>query len=162
VTGLRFFTIYGPWGRPDMSYFLFSKKIIADKLIDVFNQGRHSRDFTYIDDIVESVARASDRVAASNPGWSGDKPDLGTPSAPYRLYNSGNHAPALLMDYIACIEKAVGNTAKKNFLPLQPGDVPATYADVSDLKAAIGFEPNTPTEKGAKRFVRWYREFYRL
>jgi UDP-glucuronate 4-epimerase len=160
VTGLRFFTVYGPWGRPDMSYFLFTKKIIAGEPIDVFNQGHHARDFTYIDDIVQGVVRATDRVAAPNPDWSGDAPDPATSLVPYRLYNIGNHAPVQLMDYIACIEKAVGKTAKKNFLPLQPGDVLATYADVSDLKADIGFEPKTPIEEGVKRFVAWYREFY--
>jgi len=162
VTGLRFFTVYGPWGRPDMSYFLFTQKIIAGNPIDVFNQGQHARDFTYIDDIVESVVRATDRVAAPNPDWSGDAPDPATSLAPYRLYNIGNHAPVQLMDYIACIEQAVGKTAKKNFLPLQPGDVPATYADVADLKADIGFEPITSIEEGVKRFVAWYRQFYNV
>lgn len=160
VTGLRFFTVYGPWGRPDMSMFLFTKKIINDEPIDVFNQGHHSRDFTYIDDIVEGVVRANDQVATPDPNWTGDKPDPGTSSAPYRLYNIGNHSPMQLMDFIACIEKAIGKTAKKNFLPMQPGDVPATYADVEDLKSDIGFEPKTPVEEGVKRFVAWYREFY--
>ncbi|MGE0564823.1 MAG: NAD-dependent epimerase [Pseudolabrys sp.] len=161
VTGLRFFTVYGPWGRPDMSMFLFTDKIIKGEPIDVFNEGKHQRDFTYIDDIVEGVVRSVDRIATPNPDWSSEEPDPGTSSAPYRLYNIGNHSPVRLMDYIACIEKAVGKTAKKNFLPLQPGDVPATYADVSDLKADIGFEPKTPIEDGVKRFVAWYREFYR-
>jgi UDP-glucuronate 4-epimerase len=162
VTGLRFFTVYGPWGRPDMSMFLFTDKIIKGEPIDVFNQGHHSRDFTYIDDIVQGVIRANDNVAMSNPDWSGDHPDPGTSAAPYRLYNIGNHTPVPLMDYIACIEKAVGKTAKKNFLPLQPGDVPATYADLTELKADIGFEPKTPIEDGVKRFVAWYRGHYQV
>ena len=162
VTGLRFFTVYGPWGRPDMSMFLFTQRILAGEPIDVFNNGHHSRDFTYIDDIVSGVVRALDHVATPNPEWSGENPDPGTSSAPYRLYNIGNHSPVQLMDYIACIEQAVGKTAKKNFLPLQPGDVPATYADLDDLKAEIGFEPKTPIDEGVKRFVAWYREFYRV
>jgi len=162
VTGLRFFTVYGPWGRPDMSMFLFTQKILAGEPIDVFNQGNHARDFTYIDDIVEGVVRATDRMAAPNERWSGDNPDPGTSSAPYRMYNIGNHSPVKLMDYIACIERATGKSAIKNFLPLQPGDVPATYADISDLKADIGFEPKTPIEEGVRRFVAWYREFYRI
>ena len=160
TTGLRFFTVYGPWGRPDMSLFLFTRKILAGEPIDVFNNGHHSRDFTYIDDIVEGVVRVTQHVAAANPDWSGAAPDPGTSSAPYRLYNIGNHAPVQLLDYIACIEKVTGMTAKKNFLPLQPGDVPATYADVADLEADLGFEPKTPLEEGVKRFVAWYREFY--
>jgi len=160
TTGLRFFTVYGPWGRPDMSLFLFTRKILAGEPIDVFNNGHHSRDFTYIDDIVEGVVRVTQHVAAANPDWSGAAPDPSTSSAPYRLYNIGNHAPVQLLDYIACIEKVTGMTAKKNFLPLQPGDVPATYADVADLEADLGFEPKTPLEEGVKRFVAWYREFY--
>jgi UDP-glucuronate 4-epimerase len=162
VAGLRFFTVYGPWGRPDMSMFLFTQKILAGEPIDVFNDGHHSRDFTYIADIVEGVVRAADRVAAPNPGWSAEKPDPGTSLAPYRLYNIGNHAPVQLMDYIACIERVVGKVAKKNFLPLQPGDVPATYADIADLKADIGFEPKTPIEEGVRRFVAWYRDYYEV
>jgi UDP-glucuronate 4-epimerase len=161
VTGLRFFTVYGPWGRPDMSMFLFTEKIIKGEPIDVFNQGRHSRDFTYIDDIVQGVLRANDRVATADPDWSGERPNPATSSAPYRLYNIGNHAPVQLMDYIACIENAVGKTAMKNFLPIQPGDVPATYADVAEFKADIGFEPKTTIENGVKRFVAWYRDYYR-
>jgi len=160
TTGLRFFTVYGPWGRPDMALFKFVKQILADEPIDVFNEGHHARDFTYIDDIVEAVVRATDRVPQPNPDWSGDKPDPGTSSAPYRLYNIGNHSPVQLMDFIAAIEKALGRDAKKNFLPLQPGDVPATYADVTDLAADVGFEPNTPIEEGIRRFVAWYREYY--
>lgn len=162
VTGLRFFTVYGPWGRPDMSPFIFTGKIIRGEPIDVFNEGRHARDFTYIDDIVEGVVRANDKVAVANPEWSGDLPDPATSLAPYRLYNIGNHAPVQLMDYIACIEKAVGRTAKVNMLPMQPGDVPATFADVEDLKAEVGFEPKTPIEEGVRRFVAWYREYYRI
>jgi UDP-glucuronate 4-epimerase len=161
VTGLRFFTVYGPWGRPDMSPFIFTGKIIRGEPIDVFNQGRHARDFTYIDDIVQGVLRANDKVAVANPAWSSEEPDPATSSAPYRLYNIGNHAPVQLMDYIACIEKAVGRTAILNMLPMQPGDVPATFADVEDLKTEVGFEPKTPIEEGIKRFVSWYREYYR-
>ena len=161
VTGLRFFTVYGPWGRPDMSMFLFTDKIIKGEPIDVFNHGQHARDFTFIDDIVQGVVRATDRVAAPNPAWSSDQPDPATSSAPYRLYNIGNHSPVQLMDYIACIEKAVGKTATKNMLPMQPGDVPTTFADIEDLKADIGFEPKTPIEEGVKRFVAWYRDYYR-
>jgi UDP-glucuronate 4-epimerase len=162
TTGLRFFTVYGPWGRPDMSMFLFTKKIVADEPIDVFNEGRHARDFTYIDDIVEGVVRAADRVAMPNLQWSAVKPDPATSLAPYRLYNIGNHEPVALMDYIACIERTLGKVARKNFLPLQPGDVPATYADIDALKADIGFEPKTPLEEGVKRFVAWYREYYKV
>ena len=160
VTGLRFFTVYGPWGRPDMSMFLFTDKILKGQPIDVFNQGNHSRDFTYIDDIVQGVVRANDRVAKPNPQWSGAKPDPATSSAPYRLYNMGNHSPVQLMDFISCIEQAVGKRAKMNLLPMQPGDVPATFADVSELKADIGFEPKTPIEVGVRRFVAWYRDYY--
>jgi UDP-glucuronate 4-epimerase len=162
VTGLRFFTVYGPWGRPDMSPFIFTKKIIAGEPIDVFNNGHHKRDFTYIDDIVEGVVRALDRPATSNPKWSSDAPDPATSSAPYRLYNIGNHKPVPLLDYIECIEKAVGKPAKKNFLPMQPGDVPSTYADVADLEAATGFEPKTPLDEGIRRFVAWYRDYYKI
>ena len=161
VTGLRFFTVYGPWGRPDMSMFLFTDKIIKGEPIDVFNHGHHARDFTFIDDIVQGVVRATDKVATPNPAWSGDQPDPATSSAPYRLYNIGNHSPVQLMDYIACIEKAVGKTATKNMLPMQPGDVPTTFADIEDLKADIGFEPKTPIEEGVQRFVAWYRDYYR-
>lgn len=160
VTGLRFFTVYGPWGRPDMALFLFVKKMLADEPIDVFNEGHHARDFTYIDDIVEAVVRVTDRVATPNPDWSGDAPDPSSSSAPYRLYNIGNHDPVKLMDFIGAIEKALGREAKKNFLPLQPGDVPATSADVSGLKADIGFKPNMPIEEGINRFVAWYRDYY--
>jgi UDP-glucuronate 4-epimerase len=162
VTGLRFFTVYGPWGRPDMAPFIFTRKILAGEPIDVFNQGHHQRDFTYIDDVVEAVVRALDRPAAPNPRWSSDDPDPASSNAPYRLYNLGNHTPVPLLDFIAAIENAVGKPAKKNMLPMQPGDVHATYADVSELKAAIGFEPKTPLDEGIKRFVAWYRQFYRV
>jgi UDP-glucuronate 4-epimerase len=162
VTGLRFFTVYGPWGRPDMALFLFTKKILAGEPIDVFNNGHHSRDFTYIDDIVEGVVRCCDRAAVPNPQWRGDAPDPATSAAPYRLYNIGNHTPVKLLDYIACIEKATGKTAKKNMLPMQPGDVPDTFADVDALKADVGFEPRTPIDVGVARFVEWYRSYYRI
>jgi UDP-glucuronate 4-epimerase len=160
VTGLRFFTVYGPWGRPDMSLFLFTLKILAGEPIDVYNFGQHSRDFTYIDDIVEGVVRTLDHIAQPNPAWSGERPDSATSSAPYRLYNIGNNQPVELMYFIECIEKALGKTARKNMLPLQPGDVPRTYADVDALVADIGFQPRTPIEEGIRRFVAWYREFY--
>jgi UDP-glucuronate 4-epimerase len=162
VTGLRFFTVYGPWGRPDMAPFIFTRKILAGEPIDVFNHGHHQRDFTYIDDIVEAVVRTTDRPAAANPAWSSDDPDPASSNAPYRLYNIGNHTPVPLLDFIATIEKAVGKPAKMNMLPMQPGDVPATYADVRELKADVGFEPKTPLDEGIKRFVAWYRQFYRV
>ena len=160
VTGLRFFTVYGPWGRPDMSLFLFTRKILAGEPIDVFNFGKHERDFTYIDDIVQGVVRTLDHVAAPDPNWSGDAPDSATSAAPYRLYNIGNNNPVPLMTFIAAIEKAIGREAKKNFLPLQAGDVPKTYADVDALADAVGFRPATPIEEGVKRFVAWYRGHY--
>jgi UDP-glucuronate 4-epimerase len=160
MTGLRFFTVYGPWGRPDMSMFIFTSKILKGEPIDVFNNGEHMRDFTYIDDIVEGVVRTMDHLAADNPGWSSDKPDPATSSAPYRLFNIGNNNPVQLMKFIACIEDAVGRKAVKNYLPLQPGDVPQTYADVEALQAAVGFTPRTPIETGVARFVDWYRGHY--
>jgi UDP-glucuronate 4-epimerase len=160
VTGLRFFTVYGPWGRPDMALFLFTRKILAGEPIDVFNEGHHARDFTYIDDIVEGVLRTADRVATPNPDWSGDDPDPATSNAPYRLYNIGNNNPVDLMHFIACIEKALGREAKKNFLPLQPGDVPKTYANVDALVADVGFKPATPIEDGVAKFIAWYRSYY--
>lgn len=162
VTGLRFFTVYGPWGRPDMALFKFLKNILSDKPIDVFNHGNHARDFTYIDDVVEAMLRVVDRPPKSNPAWSGDNPDPGTSSAPYRLYNIGNHSPVSLMDFIGSIEKAVGREAKKNLLPMQPGDVLETYADVTDLVADMAFEPKTPIDEGIRRFTKWYRDFYRV
>jgi UDP-glucuronate 4-epimerase len=161
VTALRFFTVYGPWGRPDMAPFIFTRKILAGEPIDVFNNGRHARDFTYIDDIVESVVRTADHIAAPNPDWSSERPDPATSSAPYRLYNIGNNNPVELMHFIGCLEKALGREAKKNFLPMQPGDVPNTYAGVDDLVAAVGFKPSTPIEEGVARFVEWYRNYYR-
>ena len=160
VTGLRFFTVYGPWGRPDMALFLFTKKILAGAPIDVFNEGRHARDFTYIDDIVEGVVRTADKIATPDPQWRGDRPDPATSNAPYRIYNIGNNNPVELMHVIACIEKVLGRKAKMNFLPLQPGDLPATYANVDALVAAVDFKPATPIEVGIERFIAWYRSYY--
>jgi UDP-glucuronate 4-epimerase len=160
ATGLRFFTVYGPWGRPDMALFAFTAKILKGEPIEVFNNGRHARDFTYIDDIVEGVVRVLDHVPQPDPGWDSAKPDPSRSSAPYRLYNIGNHRPVELMDFIAAIETATGREAKKNFLPLQPGDVLATYADVADLSRDVGFAPDTPIEEGVRRFVDWYRAYY--
>ena len=160
-TGLRFFTVYGPWGRPDMALFIFTKAILAGKTIDVFNHGKMRRDFTYIDDIVEGVVRVLDKPATPDPNWSGEEPNPGTSSAPYRLYNIGNHQPVELLRFIEVLEDALGKKAGKNFLPLQPGDVPETYADVDDLIKDMDFKPNTPIEVGIRRFVEWYRSFYR-
>ena len=160
-TGLRFFTVYGPWGRPDMALFLFTKAILEDRPIDVYNYGKMQRDFTYIDDIVEGVVRVADKVAEADPGWSGDLPDPGTSPAPYRIYNIGNNNPVELMRFIEVLEDTIGKKAKKNLLPIQPGDVPATYADVDDLMRDVGFKPSTPIEEGIKRFVEWYKGYYR-
>ncbi len=160
TTGLRFFTVYGPWGRPDMALFIFTRKILAGEPIDVYNHGRHKRDFTYIDDIVEGVIRTLDKVAEPNPQWDSDHPDSASSRAPYRLYNIGNNQPVELMYFIETLEKALGREAKKNFLPLQPGDVPATYADIDDLTEAVGFRPSTPIEEGIQRFVDWYLDYY--
>jgi UDP-glucuronate 4-epimerase len=160
TTGLRFFTVYGPWGRPDMALFLFTRKILAGEPIDVFNYGKHRRDFTYIDDIVEGVIRTLDHVAQPNPDWSGDAPDSATSRAPYRIYNIGNNQPVELMHYIEVLENHLGRKAEKNLLPLQPGDVPDTYADVSDLVADVGYQPATSVEDGIGNFVEWYREYY--
>ena len=160
TTGLRFFTVYGPWGRPDMALFLFTRAILENRPIDVFNHGKMRRDFTYVDDIVEGVIRVSDRVPQPNPQWSGDEADPGTSSAPYKIYNIGNNEPIELMYMIETLEKCLGKTAEKILLPLQPGDVPETYADVEDLVRDVGFSPNTPIETGIQRFVSWYREFY--
>lgn len=160
VTGLRFFTVYGPWGRPDMALFTFTRKILAGEPIDVFNYGEHARDFTYIDDVVESVVRMLDRVAAPNPAWQGAHPDPASSSAPYRLYNIGNTEPIELMDLIACVERALGKTAKKNFVAMQPGDMPRTWADVDALIEDVGFKPTTPIEEGVRRFVEWYKGYY--
>jgi len=161
-TGLRFFTVYGPWGRPDMALFIFTKAILEGKPIEVFNHGKMRRDFTYIDDIVEGVVRTLDHTAQPNPAWSGDKPDPGTSSAPARIYNIGNHQPVELLHFIEVLEKALGKKAEKKLMPLQPGDVPSTYADIDDLSRDVGFKPSTAIEEGIPRFVRWYREFYRL
>jgi len=160
TTGLRFFTVYGPWGRPDMALFIFTRKILAGKPIDVFNHGKHKRDFTYIDDIVEGVVRCIDRVATPNPDWRSDLPDPGTSQAPYRLYNIGCHQPVQLMDFIEILEKNLGMKAEKNFLPMQQGDVPATYADVDDLMRDTGYRPRTSIEEGIARFVEWYKDYY--
>jgi len=160
TTGLRFFTVYGPWGRPDMALFLFTKAILEGRPIDVFNNGQMKRDFTYVDDIVEGVVRVTDRVATSNPAWSGANPDPGTSKAPYRIYNIGNNNPVDLMHLIQCLEQNLGIVARKNFLPMQPGDVPATFADVDDLVRDCGFKPETPIERGIKQFVEWYRNQY--
>ncbi|MFA5956142.1 NAD-dependent epimerase [Hyphomicrobium sp.] len=160
ITALRFFTVYGPWGRPDMAYFSFTKKILAGEAIDVFNGGDHARDFTYIDDIVEGVLRTADKIAAPDPNWNSNAPAPSTSSAPYRVYNIGNNNPVALMDFIAAIEKATGRTAKKTFLPMQPGDVVKTYADIDDLARDVGFRPSTPIDDGISRFVSWYRSYY--
>jgi UDP-glucuronate 4-epimerase len=161
TTGLRFFTVYGPWGRPDMAMFLFTKAILEGKPIDVFNHGLMRRDFTYIDDIVEGVIRTSDHVASPNSAWNSDAPDPGTSKAPWRVYNIGNNNPVELLHLIGTIEQALGRTAEKRMLPLQPGDVPATYADVEALVEDVGFKPATSIEDGVARFVTWYREYYR-
>jgi UDP-glucuronate 4-epimerase len=162
VTGLRFFTVYGPWGRPDMSLFIFTRKILAGEPIPVFNYGHHARDFTYIDDAVEGVLRTLDTVASPDPNWRPDAPDPATSEAPYRVYNIGNHRPVALLDYIATIERALGLEAKIELLPAQPGDVAETYADVEALKEAIGFQPETRLDVGIERFVAWYRDYYRV
>ena len=162
VTGLRFFTVYGPFGRPDMALFAFTKNILAGKPIDVFNYGHHKRDFTYVDDIVEGVVRAADRVAAPNPEWTGDDPDPATSKAPYRIYNIGNQRPIELMRYIEVLEQCLGRKAEKNLLPLQLGDVTYTWADVEDLAADVGYRPSTPVEVGVKRFVDWYVDYYKV
>ena len=161
-TGLRFFTVYGPWGRPDMALFLFTDAILKGRPIQVFNHGRMQRDFTYIDDIVEGVVRVMGRLPAPNPSWSGDRPDPGTSYAPYRVYNIGNNQPVELNAFIGTIEDVLGVKATKQYLDLQPGDVPATYADVSDLTADVGFKPSTPIRSGIERFIHWYRDYYRM
>jgi UDP-glucuronate 4-epimerase len=162
TVGLRFFTVYGPWGRPDMALFLFTRNILAGQPIDVFNYGNHRRDFTYVDDIVEGVTRALDKVPEPNPAWSGDAPDSATSLAPYRLYNIGSHRPVELLRYIEVLEQCLGRTAKKNLLPLQKGDVPDTYADVQALIDDVGYQPSTPIEEGVARFVEWYRTYYQV
>jgi UDP-glucuronate 4-epimerase len=160
-TGLRFFTVYGPWGRPDMAPMLFAGAIAAGRPIRLFNQGRHSRDFTYIDDIVEGVIRASDRPALPDPDWDPADPDPATSDAPFRLYNIGNSAPVELADFIAALEQEIGRPAIRELLPLQPGDVPDTFADVEDLVRDVGYKPATSVEVGIRRFVDWYLEYYR-
>ena len=160
TTGLRFFTVYGPWGRPDMALFLFTKAILEGRPIDVFNHGRMQRDFTYIDDIVEGVIRVSDKPAAPDPAYQPDTPDPATSNVPYRIFNIGNRQPVPLMDYIGALERALGRTAQKNFLPMQDGDVPATYADVDALNAWVGFHPATSIDDGIARFVDWYRGYH--
>lgn len=160
TTGLRFFTVYGPWGRPDMALFLFTRNILAGKPIDVFNYGKHRRDFTFIDDIVEGVIRTLDNVATPNPAWQSDTPDPATSSAPFRVYNIGNNSPVDLEHYISTLEDCLGKKAQKNLLPLQPGDVPDTYADVSDLVNDVNYKPDTSVENGIARFVEWYRDYY--
>ena len=159
VTALRFFTVYGPWGRPDMSPMLFAQKMLAGQPIDVFNGGHHRRDFTYIDDIVEGVVRVCDHVATPDPAWDSAAPDPATSRAPYRIYNIGNQSPVELLRFIGLLEENLGVKAQMNFLPLQPGDVPDTLADCSDLERAVGFQPSTPIEEGVRRFVAWYREY---
>jgi UDP-glucuronate 4-epimerase len=161
TTGLRFFTVYGPWGRPDMALFKFTKAILAGEKIPVFNYGKHRRDFTYIDDIVEGVIRVLDQPAQANPGWSGAQPDPGSSAAPWRVYNIGNNSPVELMDYIAALEKALGKRAEMEMLPLQPGDVPDTYADVTDLVEQFHYKPATPVEQGVANFVAWYRTYFK-
>ncbi|MCX8048437.1 MAG: NAD-dependent epimerase [Methylohalobius sp.] len=160
TTGLRFFTVYGPWGRPDMALFKFTHNILQGKPIEVYNFGHHKRDFTYIDDIVEGVVRVLDSPPQPDPNWSGDRPDPGTSSAPYRLYNIGSHRPVELLRFIEVLEQALGIEAKKRFLPMQKGDVPETFADISDLVQAVGYAPTTPVEEGIPRFVAWYRDYY--
>jgi UDP-glucuronate 4-epimerase len=159
-TGLRFFTVYGPWGRPDMALFLFTKAILENRPIDVFNYGKMQRDFTYIDDIVEGIVRVMEKIPGPNPDWSGDDPDAATSYAPYKLYNIGNNNPVELMKFIETIEQCLGKKAEKKLLPIQAGDVPATYADVDDLMRDVGFKPETSIEEGIKRFVEWYKSYY--
>ena len=162
TTGVRFFTVYGPWGRPDMALFLFTKAILANEKIKVFNHGQHRRDFTYIDDIVEGIIRILDNPATHNPNWDSEKPDPGSSNAPWRVYNIGNNKPVELMDYIAALEKALGKKAEKEFLPLQAGDVPETYANVDDLVEQFNYKPNTSIEDGINSFVSWYRDYFKV
>ncbi len=162
TTGLRFFTVYGPWGRPDMALFLFTKQILSGEPIDVFNFGKHRRDFTFIDDIVEGIIRTIDQPAKSNSMWSGENPDPGTSTAPWRIYNIGNNRPVELINYIDVLEKCLGKKAEKNLLPLQPGDVPDTYADVEDLMQDTGYKPSTTIDEGIKKFVEWYLEYHEV
>ncbi|MDP2645672.1 MAG: NAD-dependent epimerase/dehydratase family protein, partial [Desulfobacterales bacterium] len=159
-TGLRFFTVYGPWGRPDMALFIFTKAILEGKPIKIFNHGRMQRDFTYIDDIIEGVIRVMGRIPEPDPAWNGDRPDPGCSYTGYRVYNIGNNAPVQLIRFIEVIEKALGKKAVREFLPLQPGDVPATCADIDDLERDVGFKPSTPIETGIRHFVAWYKSYY--
>lgn len=161
-TGLRFFTVYGPWGRPDMALFKFTRNILAGEPIDVFNHGHHTRDFTYVDDIVEGVIRVLDRPPQGDPNWSGDDPDPQSSAAPYRLYNIGSNNPVQLLRYIEVLEETLGIEARKNLLPMQPGDVPDTFADVSDLVRDVGYQPDTPIEVGIQNFVAWYKDYYQI
>jgi UDP-glucuronate 4-epimerase len=162
TTGLRFFTVYGPWARPDMALFLFTKAILEERPIDVFNHGNMKRDFTYIDDIVDGVARVLDRPPKGDSAWSGEAPDPSASKAPYKIYNIGNNSPVSLMDFIGAIEESLGREAKKNFLPMQPGDVPATWADVDDLYEDFGYAPSVPIREGVKRFIEWYLDFHNI
>lgn len=162
ATGLRFFTVYGPWGRPDMALFLFTQAILEGRPIDVFNEGRLRRDFTYVDDIAEGVLRVADRVPAPNANWDAAAPDPSTSRAPYRIYNIGNHQPVELLHLINCLEDAIGKKAEKRMLPMQAGDVLATYAEVDELPQDVGFKPSTPIEDGVRHFVAWYREYYSI
>lgn len=162
TTGLRFFTVYGPWGRPDMAMWLFAKAIMAGESIKLFNNGNMRRDFTYVDDVVESIERLIDRAPAANPNWSGDAPDPGSSSAPWRVYNIGNNNPVELLEVVRLLEEAIGMKAKRELLPMQPGDVPATFADVDDLMRDVGFKPATPIAEGIARFIDWYRSYNRL
>ena len=161
-TGLRFFTVYGPWGRPDMAAFMFTRAILEEKPIQVFNHGNMKRDFTYIDDIVEGVVRVMGKLPEPNPEWRGDDPDPGTSYTSYRIYNIGNNQPVNLMDFISVLEKAIGKEAKKEFMDLQPGDVIETYADIDDLSMDVGFKPNTSIEEGIKKFVEWYKAYHNV
>ena len=161
TTGLRFFTVYGPWGRPDMALFKFTKAILAGEPLDVFNNGKHTRDFTYVEDIAEGVIRASDRIAEPDPTWNSMRPDPATSNAPFRIFNIGNNAPVALMDYIAAIEEATGKKATIRYQPLQAGDVPDTFADVTSLAEVVGYKPTTSVHDGVRSFVEWYRDYYR-
>jgi UDP-glucuronate 4-epimerase len=161
TTGLRFFTVYGPWGRPDMALFLFTKAMLENRPIDIFNFGNMERDFTYIDDIIEGLIRVIKRIPDPNPQWSGENPDPATSAAPFKLYNIGNNNPVKLLNLIEVLEACLGKKAKKNFLPIQPGDVPATFADVENLIKDVDFKPTTPIEEGVKKFVGWYQEYFR-
>jgi len=162
TTGLRFFTAYGPWGRPDMALFLFAKAILEDRPIDVYNYGQMKRDFTYIDDIVEGTIRVLDKTAEPNPQWNSDQPDPATSPAPYKVYNIGNNSPVDLLDYIGAIEKSLGKKAEKNLLPMQPGDIPIAFSDVEDLMNDVGFRPCTAVEDGVQQFIDWYRKYYKV